>query len=448
MNPHSSRRRFLKSAAVSVAPFILPAGMLRAADKPSGKIGVGFVGMGKQAQGLMRGFLNDDRVVALAVCDVDTTRRENSKKTVDKHYAKAGTNQPCAAYNDYRELIARDDIDAVCIATPDHWHAITTVAALNAGKDVYCEKPLTHNITEATAVIAATAKNDRVLQTGSMQRSMKEFRVAAELVRNGGIGKLERVSASFGSPGIPCDLPGETAEPGLDWDRWLGPAPSREYNSILSPRGVHKHFPDWRRYREFGGGMVTDWGAHHLDITQWALGTDDSGPVASTPPEGWEPLKNKSGATLTYADGVVVTHESGNGIEFHGTEGRIDVKRGGFSFSRGDETIARFWDKKKERVSLASQVIKAEKEYLKDAKVKLYRSENHVTDFLDCVESRQKPNTNEIIGGRTAICCSLMNLAYYHGEPIKWDPTANQFTGGTGNPDWLTRNYREGYPLS
>ena len=220
-------------------------------------------------------------------------------------------------YNDFREIIERDDINAVCIATPDHWHTIPVIAALETGKDVYCEKPLTHNIHEAIAIMNAVEAHKRVLQTGSMQRSMKEFRVACELVRNGVIGTIERVECSFGPPGVPCDLPEEEMEPGLDWNMWVGPAPMRPYNSILSPRGIHDHFPDWRNYREFGGGMVCDWGAHHLDIAQWGLGMDESGPVEVHPPD--EPAATE-GAVLVYADGVRVLHKGGFGAHFYGSE--------------------------------------------------------------------------------------------------------------------------------
>ncbi len=203
---------------------------------------MGFIGMGKQNRGLLGGFLGHGARKVLAVCDVDTTRREDAKKRVDEYYAQKGEQgSQCAAYNDFREIIQRKDIDAVCIATPDHWHAIITLAALRAGKDVYCEKPLTHNIHEAVEVIRAVDANQRVLQTGSMQRSSKEFRVACELVQNGAIGKVERVECSFGDPGVPCDLPEEPMEPGLDWNLWVGPAPMRPYNSVLSPRGMHKH---------------------------------------------------------------------------------------------------------------------------------------------------------------------------------------------------------------
>ena len=401
---------------------------------------MGFIGVGKQNRGLLQNFLHHDTRV-LAVCDVDTTRREAAVKTVNEFYqGRPGENAGgCAAYSDFRELIVRKDIDAVCIATPDHWHAIITVAALQSGKDVYCEKPLTHNIHEALEVMKTVKARGRVLQTGSMQRSMSEFRVACELVRNGAIGKLQRVECSFGDPGRPCDLPEEAMEPGLDWDLWLGPAPKRPYSSVLSPRGVHDHFPDWRNYWEFGGGMVTDWGAHHLDIAQWGLGMDDSGPVEVLPaPEG---TRAKRGVTLVYANGVTVVHKDGFGVHFFGSEGEVQVNRGQFVFTRNGELVSKF-TRREDGGSLQSALSKAEKAFLADAKVKLYRSESHTLDFLNCVKDRKQPITSEIVGGHSVICCHLMNLAYYHGEKIKWDPAQNGFAGGTGDPAWLTRDYR------
>jgi predicted dehydrogenase len=436
-----SRRSFLKRTAgtTAVAPFILPSRIWAAETQPNARLTMGFVGMGTQARGLLGGFLGQDTQV-LAICDVDTTRRNAGKKRVDEYYSNQAGQGGCAAYNDFREIINRKDIDAVCIATPDHWHAIVTLAALKAGKDVYCEKPLTHNIHEAVDVIRAVDANQRVLQTGSMQRSSKEFRVACELVQNGAIGTLQRVECSFGDPGVPCDLPEEPAEPGLDWNLWVGPAPMRPYNSVLSPRGVHKHFPNWRNYREFGGGMVTDWGAHHLDIAQWGLAMDASGPVEALPPER---PNAKRGAKLVYGNGVTVEHKDGFGVHFYGTEGEIQVNRGKFTFRRGNQTIASFiGGNRGAKTSCAAEVQKAERAFLKDPKIKLYVSNNHLSDFMECVKTRKKPITSEQVGGRSAICCHLMNQAYYHGKKLKWDPAKFAFLDGTGDPAWLTRDYR------
>jgi len=442
-----NRRGFIKSTVLGgvgamTLPNFLPSHIWAADTSPNARLAMGFIGMGRQAHGLLGAFLGQNTQI-VAVCDVDTTRRDAAKQRVDEFYAQrtgAGAKSAgCAAYNDYRDLIARKDIDAVCIATPDHWHAIITLAALRAGKDVYCEKPLTHNIHEAIEVMKAVTQNRRVLQTGSMQRSMSEFRVACELVRNGVIGKIQSVECQFGDPPRPCDLPEERLEPGLDWDFWLGPAPVRPYNTILSPRGVHAHFPRWRNYSEFGGGMVTDWGAHHLDIAQWGLGMDASGPVQALPPG--KPGE-KRGAKLVYANGIAVTHGGGFGVDFVGSEGRVRVNRGRVTFECDGKVIVSYKGQADEDTSLKQQLLIAKSEYLQDAKVKLYLSENHVSDFLNCVQSRQAPITNEQIGGHSVICCHLMNLAYAHQQKIEWNPGQLVFANGSGDPQWLTRDYR------
>ncbi len=436
----TSRRKFIKAAAgAAVAPLILPHG-LRAADNPELEpLTMGFIGMGKQNGSLLRNFLSHNARV-VAVCDVDTNRRNNAKESVDAHNAENNLDIECVATGKYEDVVGREDIDAVCIATPDHWHAIPTVAALRSGKDVYCEKPLTHNIFEAVTVIDEVEKNGRVLQTGSMQRSSKEFRVACELVRNGVIGKVERVVCKFGDPGVPCNLPEEEMQPGLDWERWLGPAPVGPYNSMLSPRGIHTHFPRWRNYREYGGGMVTDWGAHQLDIAQWGLGMDGSGPVEVIPPE--DP-NAKRGCTLKYANGISVTHGDGVGVEFYGSNGLVQVNRGRFALTIGDEV--KYQSLSKEDPSVTSQYTLAEREYLVDAEIKLYQSPGHVDDFLQAVANRTKPITSEIVGAGSAICCHLMNIGYYHHQNVKWDPVKSEFAGGTGDPKWLTRDYRAPY---
>jgi len=420
------------------APFILPSHIWAAETGPNDRIVMGCVGMGNQLRGLMNGFIHQDGVQVVAVCDVDTTRREDAQRIANEYYAKnpsKGTAE-VKGYHDFRELIARKDINAVVVATPDHWHAIITLAALNAGKDVYCEKPLTHNVNEAIEVIKASEKSKCIVQTGSMQRSAREFRVACELVRNGVIGKIKHVVASFGGPARPYDLKEEEMEPGLDWNLWLGPAPVLPYNPQVCPRGVKKGGADWRSFREFGGGRVTDWGAHHLDIAHWGLDMDKSGPVEIVPEQ------DRNNAALTYTNGITVYHKGGFGCEFHGEDGVVRVNRGKFAFQLGDEKVAWFADEKdKETTSCEAQVLKAEKAYLADAKIKLYNSKNHLSDFLECMRSRQQPCTNAETGGRTAIACNLLNQAYYNKTKIVWDPKALKL-GGDGDPKWLTRDYR------
>ena len=434
MKSHSvSRRRFLQSTAVASAPFILPSGIWSADIKPNDKIVVGFIGMGIQNRGLQNRFMGDKNVVCVAVSDCDTTRRNAARDRANKRYQ----NEDCKTYVDFRELIARDDIDAVSIATPDHWHAIQTIAAVNSGKDVYCEKPLTHNVHESVEVMKAVKKNKAILQTGSMQRSSREFRVACELVRNGVIGKVERTAVNVGPPGVPCDLPTEKMEPGLDWNKWVGPGPMRGYSSVLSPRGVHGHFPNWRNYKEYGGGMVCDWGAHMIDIVHWGLGVDNSGPVATIPAENPKAMK---GAQLVYAGDVPLMHGTGMGSSFYGTEGRVECHRGRIGLWLGEKLIAGRTGGDR-NVNLGRELDKMESEYLKDAKVKLYRSNSHIPDFLNSMRTRKKSCTHEIIGARTSIACHLLNQTYYNHTVIKWNPKKNTFAKG-GDPKWLTRDYR------
>ena len=440
--PRTSRRTFIKSTlAAGVAPLILPSRIWCAETKPNDRLALGFIGIGRQARGLMGGFLAKPETQTVAVCDVDTNRRNDGKRQVEEHYSKAAgsDDKGCTAYADFRELLARKDIDAVVVATPDHWHAIIAMAAANAGKDIYCEKPLTETIHEAWSLVAAVRKNARVFQTGSMQRSAREFRIACELVRNGVIGKISHATAGFGGPAKPCDLPAQDAEAGLDWDMWLGPAPMRPYNEILSPRGVHNHFPAWRNYREYGGGGVTDWGAHHLDITNWGLGADESGPLEITPPPEWQTAD--SGVKLRYANDVDVTHIKENGVTFYGSDGEVFVNRGKFRLTLRGADKAKFMTKE-DQPALQEQLDAVEKEYLAEAKIKLYASTDHKADFLAAIKSRQRPSTDVEIGARSATGCHLINLAYYHGERMQWDPAKNEFAGGTGKAEWLTREYR------
>ncbi len=442
-----TRRRFLQNSALLVAaPLILPRRVWSAETAPGKRLTVGCIGMGKQMKGHLGNFINRDDVEVLAVCDVDTTRREAAKRRVDEAYtAKAGTTyKGCAAYNDFREVLARKDIDFVAIATPDHWHAFIAIAAVNAGKDVYCEKPLTYNVHEAVELVKAVRKHKRIFQTGSQQRSSMEFRTAAELVRNRVIGKVAAINVSFGDPARPYSQPVEPVEPGLDWDFWCGPGPLVGYSPFLSPRGVHDNFPDWRQTWEFGGGMITDWGAHHIDIAQWALGMDGSGPVEVRAPQDWQTAKR--GAQLVYADGTLLTHVSGKGVSFYGTEGEVHVNRGKFELMLAGKTVHKFWDKEVDKAtSLEREVTLTQREYLADAKVKLYASKNHMQDFLDCVRSRQLPICDVAIGASSAIACHVMNFAYHYGANARWNPVRNRFADG-GSSKWLTRDrYRAGW---
>jgi predicted dehydrogenase len=420
MQHRFSRRQFLKASSLAaIASPLIVSPSWGAQKGPNDRITIGVIGTGTQGRYLLQNFLNHPNTQIVAVSDVDTTRRLHHKKIVEEFYTiKMDSDfKGCADYKDFRELLARKDIDAVVIAVPDHWHAFVAIAACEAGKDVYCEKPLSLTVREARAMVNAARKNDRVFQTGSMQRSSSEFRKACELVRNGRLGKIKQVIVDVGGPSVPCDLPEEPMEPGLNWDMWLGPAPVRPYNSVLSPRGVHTHFPNWRNYREYSGGGMTDWGAHHFDIAQWGLGMDDSGPVEVIPPE--DP-KATRGLRYLYANGVEMIHGNSGGVLFVGAEGRILVNRG--KFQAVPEVLG--------------------KEPLPANAIRLYKSDNHLKDFLDCVRSRKRPICDVEIGCRSVTVCHLGNIAYWTHRRFKWDPVKEIIIDDPEASKWLDRDHR------
>lgn len=426
-----SRRRFLRrssaAAALAVAaPSIVPSSVLGDAKvaAPSERLTLGFIGMGKMNMGHLNRMLGKRETQVLAVCDVDTKRREHAIATSVKKYEdlkRAGGNN-VQGYVEYEELLARKDIDALVIGLPDHWHAPVYINAAKAGKHIYGEKPLTLTIHEAKACIDAVRKHKVVFQTGSQQRSSKEFRTAIEYVRNGRLGKIKRVLVDVGGPSKPCDLKEEPMEPGLDWDRWLGPAPMRPYNSILSPRGIHDHFPAWRQYREYSGGSMTDFGAHHFDIAQWGLDMDRSGPVEIVPPE--DPSKGK-GVKFIYANGIEMIHTGGGFIVFEGENGKIMVNRG--KLQSDPESIL--------------------KEPLTDKDWRLPKTPGHHENWMECIKTGALPECDVEIGARSVTICHLGNLAYWHGKRMKWDPQAWTFVDGQGDNAWLDYQRRGPYQL-
>lgn len=404
-----SRREFIGRTAALSAFAIVPRFVLGGTGyrAPSDMINLGFIGTGKQSGGLLNNFLSTGEAQAIAACDVYEAKLMNFLERNKKYYLeKTGSEKNgCTGYHDFREMLQRKDCDAVVIASPDHWHAVLAVRSLEAGKDVYCEKPLAFTIAEGRAMVRATRKNNRVLQTGSMQRSWPEFRQAAELVRNSYIGDITSVKVNVGGPPKPFDLQGQPVPHGLNWDYWLGPNTTpTPFHNDLAPTLADTFWPKWRDYKEFGGGGMTDWGAHMFDIVQWALEMDDSGPEKITPPDG----RDFTFLTYEYANGIRVTHEDfgiNNAIRFKGTKGEITVQR------RKIETTP---------TELATREISPGEKHV-------YRSENHYTDWLQAIRNRTKPVCDVEIGHRTSTVCTLGNLAYALGRPLLWNPRRERF---------------------
>ncbi|HEY1376406.1 MAG TPA: Gfo/Idh/MocA family oxidoreductase [Gemmataceae bacterium] len=421
MTRRVSRRRFLQAVAAGAAAAPFAHVPLRADRAANGRITLGFIGVGTQNRGHLRSFLGNADVQVVAVCDVVAERRDDAKRITDERYTREakGDYKGCTAHADFRDLLARKDIDAVVIATPDHWHAIPCILAARAGKDIYCEKPLTHHVAEGRRIVDEVARAKVIFQTGSQQRSEYEsrFRKAVELVRNGRIGKVHTVHIGIGDPAVPCDLAEEPVPPGTDWDFWLGPAPKRGYNAVLCPKGVHRGYPNWRKYKEYAGGGVADFGAHHYDIAQWALDMDNSGPVKIEPPEG----DAKRGLKLTYANGVVIHHGGRVDCQFEGTDGVIKVSR----------------------ASLTTEPEKLLTEPLPEGGWRAYPSNNHRQNWVECVKSRKPTICPAEVGHRSATVCHLTNIGYWLRRPLRWDPAAERFVGDEEANRLLTRQPRE-----
>ena len=423
-NKHS-RRQFIGNTAIALAGIsIIPRhvmggnGFVAANDK----INVGFIGTGKQGRILSNFFANDcSDVVPVAACDVDSQKLDLFNEVVKKNQKKKNNRDvELKNYEQYRELLENPEVDACVIATPDHWHAQVAVDVAKAGKDIYCEKPMALTVAEGRAMVNATRKYWRVFQTGNMQRSWRNFRHAVELVRNKYIGEIKEINIHVGVPVVQCNLPSQEVPANLNWDLWVGPSMYRDFNSELSPPVERDIYPNWRNYRHFGGGMITDWGAHMFDIAQWAMDMDESGPVEFNPPTE----RSNYGLKMKYKNGVVVTHKEWgekNAVQFIGTDGKIEVSR---SFLRTfpDKTL--------------------EKAELKDSDERVYFSDNHYQDWTKAIRARTKPISDVETGHRTAAMCNIANIAYELQRPLKYDPVSEKFVGDPYADMLLSRPYR------
>ena len=424
--PNKGRRHFLQqSAKAAVAFTIIPRFVMggKGYVAPSDQLPLGFIGTGKQSRGLVQNFASRARIIAAS--DVDSQKLALFKETAAKALQK--NNLPAsdiAEHPDFRDLLNRKDIDGVVIATPDHWHAVMTVMAANAGKHVYCEKPLAHSVEEGRAMVNAVTKNKIIFQTGSMQRSNKNFRLACELVRNGHVGEIKEVLVNVGKAAIPCDLPGQSVPEVLKWDEWVGPAKFHAFNAELSPPVEKDIFPNWRTYREYGGGLLSDWGAHMFDIAQWALGKDRTGPLKFLPPDG----KDIKVLTMIYDNGIVMKHEDfgrGNAVRFIGTKGSLDISRSFLDSKPGE---------------IASTTLRADE-------VQLYKSDDHYNDWLNGIKAGKQPICDVETGHRTSSLCCVANIAYWLGRPLEWDPAKEQFRNDKEANTYVQASIRKPWKL-
>lgn len=458
-----TRRRFLQHAggvaAACCVPAIVPSSVF-GATAPSNRINVGFIGLGNQSTLDLPAFLEKDDVQVVAVCDVNRGShnyrapeqflgREPGLKTVHDYYAKktgVAEYKGCDAYSDFREVIGRDDINAVVIIVPDQWHALMTIAACKAGKDIYCEKPLSLTVQQGQEMVKAVRKHKRVLQVGTMYRSSPDVRLACELVRNGRIGQVKRVVTDVAKNNAVSPGPGWKPMPvpeGFDYEMWLGPAPSAPYH-------VDRCLYRFRFISDYSGGQTTNFGAHSNDMAQWALGMDGSGPVEFEDLDAEFPEPGSLFNTPTridfrarYASGVQLhcqTSERGFGIRFEGTEGWIDLTYNQpDKHKRGLQTFP---------ASLADSKIGPNDIHLAVAN-KDRREDNqkhyipdHVRNFLDCVISREDPVAKVETAHATANICHLGNIAMKLHRKIRWDPQRETIIGDEEASTMLSRPMR------
>ncbi|MDB4384899.1 Gfo/Idh/MocA family oxidoreductase [Opitutaceae bacterium] len=420
----STRRTFLKKsaalgAALISAPQIVRSEVLGRHGVPgaNSRLNLAFIGFGKQMGG-HTSIVETEGVEPLYVCDVKANELAKAQRIMAEHGYPDVTATP-----DFEDIMEDPAVDGVMVITPDHWHAGIAIAAMRTGKDVYVEKPMTLTIAEGKAMVEAQRRYGSIVQVGSQQRSNHAFRRAAEMVRSGWIGEVKEVHTRLGTFPPPTLGAEEPIPAGFNYDKWLGPAP---YEPYTANRVLGNYGGGWRSYWEYGSRKNGDWGAHHYDITQWALGRDHTGPTLFVPP-GYE---GEEYQYYQYADGIKVVRnrpiENGHMIHFIGTDGTVSV-------SRGDQLET-------SRPELAKRPLSPDD-------VRLYESNNHQQNWLECMRTRQRPICDAVIGHRTATICQLAGISERLNRPIKWDPREESIVDDAGASRWEDRPRRAGYEL-
>jgi predicted dehydrogenase len=445
---HVTRRGILKYAAAVVAsPYVIPSAVLGkdGAVAPSNRLAMGFIGVGAMGQGHLHCFLHYPDAQVVALCDVDRWRREHNKAAADETYAAErarGAYRGCHAYVDLRDLLARDDIDAVVIATGDRWHALATVMAAKAGKDIYCEKPVSLTIAEARTMIDTVRRYGRVFQSGLQQRSDPEFRRACALVQTGAIGKVQIVYTMISGTSDDVDLPADPVPGGLDWDLWLGPAPVRTFNKAFHRYGAPEGVVPWHFCRDFGNGNLGSNTVHAFDTIQWGLGMDHTGPVEVIPPAaGQFPVltyKYANGVLLQVVDWRLEKHKQfipkgwdentplqNFGAVFVGDRGWIHVGRQGYLHA------------------YPADILKEPSARTDD----LRPVNNHHQDWMNCIRSRGRAACDVEVGARSTMVSHLGCIALWTGRPLKWDPAKEVFLGDDDANRWISRPMRSPWTL-
>ncbi|GAA4457901.1 Gfo/Idh/MocA family oxidoreductase [Nibrella saemangeumensis] len=454
-----SRRDFLNTAAkgalstaiLSGFPTIVPASVF-GKNAPSNRINVGAIGTGRISRDHdMPGVWQYDNALIMAVCDVDSNRANDAKKLVNGVYAKkTGKDYDgVRVYTDYRELLQNKDIDAVLISTPDHWHAPIAIHAVEAGKDVYMQKPASLTIAEGRAMADAVKRSGRIMQIGSQQRSSPQFRYAAELVRNGRIGQLKKVYV--GLPGDPAgdEEPQMPVPKNLNYDMWLGTTPEVYYTEKRVHPQVGYDRPGWLRCEQFGAGMITGWGSHHIDCSHWAMNTEYTGPVeiwgkADFPKKGLWDVHGIFQTEALYENGVhmIVSNELPNGIKFEGTEGWIFVTRGNYSVTASDPVA-----KQGNTKSLTASDPKIITSVIGPNEIHLPVSKEHHGNWLESVISRKEPIAPAEVGHRSCSACLLHHAAMKLNRKLHWDPKKEVFKNDPEANKLLTRTQRAPYAI-